>query len=112
MNVTRSWTPCGSSPAVGSSRTSTSGSIAMTPAIATRFFSPAAQVVGDPVGKVFDPDDPEGFMHPVVDRLLIKAKVGRAECHVLLDGRGEDLVVRVLEDDPDKLAHLADVLLW
>ena len=46
--LSRSWvssrmislTPWGSSPAVGSSRMSTSGSITSTPAMATRFFWP------------------------------------------------------------------------
>ena len=50
-------------------------------------------------------------MNAVMDGLLVETEVGGTKCNVLLNGGGEDLVVSVLEDDPDKLAHLADVLL-
>ncbi len=61
--------------------------------------------------QVFDPEEAEPLLNTVGDRLLVEAEVRRAECDVLLHGGGEYLVVGVLEDDPDELTHLAEVLL-
>ena len=58
------------------------------------FLLAAAQVVGDPVCKVLDPDDLQRLVDPVVDRLVVKAEIGGPERDILLNGRGEDLVVR------------------
>ena len=59
---------------------------------------------------MLDTGDPQRLTHPVVDDLLIKPEVCRAECHILGDRGGDDLVVGILEDDTDKLAHLTDIL--
>ncbi|MCK7505082.1 MAG: hypothetical protein MZV70_14055 [Desulfobacterales bacterium] len=58
----------------------------MTPAIATRFFSPPAQMMRNPAGKVLDPYHPQGFVHPVVDGLCIETEIGGAEGNILLNG--------------------------
>ena len=60
---------------------------------------------------MLDAGYPQGFIHPMVDRLFIEPEVGWAECYVQGDSGSKDLVVRVLEYDADKLAHFADVCL-
>jgi hypothetical protein len=62
-------------------------------------------MMGNPVGEVFYTDEFKRFMHPVVDGFLIETEVGRAECYILLNGRGKYLVIGILENDPDKLTY-------
>ena len=70
------------------------------------FLLAAREVVRHALAQVLDPEEGERLPDTVGDRLLVEAEVGRAERDVLLHGGGEDLVVGVLEDDPDELAHL------
>ena len=63
-----------------------SGRIATTPAIATRCFCPPERRFGD-------------------------ADILRPEAHVLLDDRGDDLIVRILKDHAGFLPDLPDIFL-
>ena len=60
-----------------------------------------------PVGDVGHPDLLERAAHPRVELGAGHAEVGRSEGDVLGDGRQEELVVRVLEDDADPAPDLA-----
>ncbi|OQC68864.1 MAG: hypothetical protein BWX50_01120 [Euryarchaeota archaeon ADurb.Bin009] len=62
------------------------------------------------LAQILDPEEGERLPDTVSDRRLVKPEVGRTERYVLLHGGGEDLVVRVLKDDPHELPDLADVL--
>jgi len=64
-----------------------------------------------PACQVLNAYHPQGFVHPVVDGFGIEPEIRRTKGNVLLNGRGEDLVVRVLEDDTDKFPDLPTVLL-
>jgi hypothetical protein len=64
----------------------------------------------DTVREVFDSNESERFMYPVVDCLFIQPKIGRTECNILFDSWGKDLIVGILEDNTNKLAHLADIV--
>jgi len=110
MNLLRSATPRGSRPAFGSSSTSTSGSIAITPAIATRFFSPRSGD-GAHVRQGVQFHHLQGFLYTVMNCLGIKPEICRAKSDVLLHCRGEDLVVGVLKDNANKFPDLTAVLL-
>ena len=77
--------------------------------MATRFFSPAAQMVGNTVCKIFDADEPECLMNAVVDRFRIQSEIGRAKSDILFYRRGKYLVIGILENYTDKFSHLTDI---
>ena len=86
---------------VGSSRTSTSGRIESTVASAMRFFCPKDRCVPGLLADVGEPDGMECFVHARVDLVARQAHVERAERDVVIDGGHEELVVGVLEHEPD-----------
>jgi hypothetical protein len=67
-------------------------------------------MMGHPVGEVFYANEFERFMHPMMDGFLIQPEVGRTECNILLNCGRKDLVIRILEDNTDKLAHFTDIV--
>jgi hypothetical protein len=70
---------------------------------------PERQVVRRPVGVLGHPDPLERLEDPRVELGAAQAGVGRAEGDVVADRRHEQLVVRVLEDEPDPPPHLGQV---
>jgi hypothetical protein len=64
----------------------------------------------DTVREVFDSNESERFMYPVVDCLLIQPKIGRTECNILFDCWGKDLIIGILENNTNKLAHFTDIV--
>ena len=98
-----------SRPLPGSSRSSASGSMASTAASDTRRFSPPESLnvmrssnPCSPRGQGAEGDG-DGFG-------LGLAEIERAEGDVLQHGRAEELIVGVLEKQPDPAAHLREVL--
>jgi hypothetical protein len=67
-------------------------------------------MMGNPVGEIFYADKFERFMHPVMDGFLVQPEVGRTECNILLNCRGKYLVISILENNADKLAHFTDIV--
>ena len=59
-----------------------------------------------PVGEVTDPDERQGLGDAGVELGAAQPEVGRPERDVVTHRRHEQLVVGVLEDDPDPAAHL------
>ena len=70
-----------------------------------------AEVVGRPVGEGLHPHGGERLVHAGLELGTTNPEVGRAEGDVVVHGRHEQLVIGVLEDDPDTLADLAQVRL-
>ena len=100
----------GSRLADGSSSTSRLGRIASTVAIATRRRWPSESWCGARSASSCMRTARERLGDPVLDLLARAAAVERAERDVLADGRHEQLVVGVLEDEPDAGAQVADVV--
>ena len=85
------------------------GSIASTVATATRRRWPKDRWCGGRSTKSSIPTWSSACAHARVELGTADAEVGRAERDVLADRRHEQLVVRVLEDDADPAADLAQV---
>ena len=68
-----------------------------------------AEVVGRAPGVAGHPDRVQRRLDPVLELMTPISEVGRAEGDVVADGGGEELVVGVLEHDPDPAADLAQV---
>lgn len=58
--------------------------------------------MGGPVGEGTDAERAERLVHPGPHLRVGQPEVQRPERHVLRDGRGEELVVRVLDDQLDR----------
>ena len=56
-------------------------------------------------------DSLEGLIDALPDLLCRDSDIFRSESHVLLDDRGDDLIVRILKDHAGLLPDLPDVLL-
>ena len=96
----------GSSAAVGSSNSSTSGFITSTDAMATRFFCAARQLVRRAVGEVGDVEHRQRVVRPAASTSSRRqAHVQRAEGDLLAHRRREHLGVGVLEDEADAAAE-------
>ena len=93
--------PRGSRPADGSSNTSTLGSIDSTVASATRLRWPRLSRCGIRRSKPAMPDRGQGALDAAVDLGLGDAHVQRPERDVVEHGRAEQLVVGILEHEPD-----------
>ena len=65
-----------------------------------------AQVVRRAVALPVETHLRQAAIHPGAHSLGVKSHVQRAEGYVLLDRRHEDLVVGILEEHADSLAHL------
>ena len=91
----------GSSAAVGSSNSSTSGFITSTDAIATRFFWPPESWNGARSARSSISSIASMSSHPLLDLVARQPQLQRAERDLLAHGRGEDLGVGVLEHEPD-----------
>jgi len=65
-----------------------------------------AQVVDRALAQVAGVGGLEGFLDASLDLEGAEAEIARAEGHVLLDRRGEELIARVLEDHADLLVQL------
>ena len=100
--------PAGSNPAVGSSRINTLGSMAMTPAMATRRFLPAGEFEGGACQDLIaQAGKGSRLAYPAVNLWLIQLHVPGAEGDVFVHCLLEQLVFRILEHQP----HLkADVV--
>jgi len=70
---------------------------------------PARQLMRRAAPQRLDLDDPHRFGDPRVDLGLSQAEVLRAEGDVLLDHRGDQLVVRILEHHPHDLPDPAQL---
>jgi hypothetical protein len=69
------------------------------------------EVLRRAAGDVEHADGLQGPLHPLVEFGAAQAQVGGAERDVLADGRHEELVVGVLEDDADPAPDLPQALL-
>ena len=85
--------------------------MASTVASATRRRSPKLRWCGDRSAACAHPDDVERRRHAALELGAAQPEVGRPERDVLADRRHEQLVVGILEHDPDATADLAQVLL-
>ena len=94
---------------VGSSSTSTSGSIASTVATATRRRWPKLRWCGARSANPSMPTAARACVHPGGQLVAPQAEVGRAEGDVVAHGGHEQLVVGVLEHDADPPADLGEV---
>jgi hypothetical protein len=81
--------------------------MASTVAIATRRRWPSESWCG---ARSVTPVIRTAAVHPVADRVAVEAEVEGAEGDVLGDGRHEELVVGVLEHEPDRRSQLAQVI--
>ena len=52
-------------------------------------------------------DQTQGVFHPSVDFIVIQSHVARTECDILLDRLAEQLIFRILEQQSDVEAHIA-----
>jgi hypothetical protein len=69
---------------------------------------PEAEVVRRPGTVLAHPDGVEGLAHPRLEDAAAQPVVGGAEGDVVADGRHEQLVVGVLEDDAHPPPHLGE----
>ena len=92
----------------GSSSTRTSQRIASTVATATRRRWPNDRWCGGRSASLAHADGVERLVDPGVQVRPAQAEVGRPERHVVADRRHEELVVGVLEHEPDPAADLAE----
>ena len=63
-----------------------------------------------PIGETLGVDGRQRLLGAVGESVAGEAEVGRAERHVVVDGGHEELIVGVLEDQPDASADLAQVV--
>ena len=73
--------------------------------MATRFFSPARELVGRAVFKTFQPHMTQCPCYNPLDFMFRVAEVGRSECNILKHRRRNNLAVRVLEDKSHTFAQ-------
>ena len=90
----------GSRAAVGSSKSSTSGFMTRTLAMATRFFLASGELVGSAIGQVLDVEHCKGVGDAGFDLFAAHAHVQGTEGDLLAHRWREDLGVGVLEDEP------------
>ena len=67
--------------------------------------------MGCPILEVIDTSGLKGPAYLLSHLILGDALVLQAECNVLLDSQGEDLVVRILEDEAHMLCQLVGWML-
>ena len=91
---------------VGSSSTSSSGSIASTVATATRRRWPKLRWCGARSASSAMPTAARASVHPVLELVAPQPEVGRTEGHVVAHGGHEQLVVGVLEHERHPAADL------
>jgi hypothetical protein len=70
---------------------------------------PEGQVVRCPVGDLCHADGCERLVHPLLQGRPAQAEVGRPEGDVVANRRHEQLVVGVLEDQPDPATYIGEV---
>ena len=97
----------GSSAAVGSSKSSTSGFITRTDAIATRFFSPPESWYGARSARSVMSSMASVSSMRATTSSRVEAHVEGSERDLVADRRREHLGVGVLEDEPDAAAEAA-----
>lgn len=100
--------PAGSRPAVGSSRMSTWGRMAITPAMAMPALLPAGELERRALEeRLVHTGKARGLAHALIDLLRGEPGIFRAEGNVLIHRLLKELVLGILKDEADLKAHVA-----